>query len=64
MAAGRKNDFEEYIRIDIALDSILARLCRNPYTIESVAHLNAHCKRFWSFYHEYADIALFARQHQ
>ena len=63
LVASEKNDIEEYIKIDNALDIMLAKACRNTFAVEAVAHLYAHCKRFWSYYHEHANIKLFAKQH-
>lgn len=61
--AAANNDIQAYMRIDGDLDLLLAKACKNPFAVEAVAHLYAHCKRFWSFYHEHANIVLFARQH-
>ena len=63
LAAGENSDVEEYVEIDSDLDLLLAQACKNSFAVEAVAHLYAHCKRFWSYYHEHANISLFARQH-
>lgn len=63
LQAAANNDVETYLDIDGKLDLLLAQACKNDFAVEAVAHLYAHCKRFWSYYHEYADIDLFARQH-
>ncbi len=63
LIASVNNDIAEYIKIDNALDSLLAKACRNTFAVEAVAHLYAHCKRFWSYYHDHANIRLFAKQH-
>jgi DNA-binding GntR family transcriptional regulator len=61
--AAANNDIDEYLEIDDSLDMLLANASKNPFAVEAVAHLYAHCKRFWAHYHEHADIGLFARQH-
>jgi len=63
LSAATEDDIETYLDIDAKLDLLLAEACNNAYAVEAVAHLYAHCKRFWSYYHEHADIVLFARQH-
>jgi len=63
LAAATNSDIDEYLEIDNSLDLLLAKACKNSFAVEAVAHLYAHCKRFWSYYHEHADISLFARQH-
>jgi len=63
LAAGENYDIDEYLRIDNDLDILLAEACRNSFAVEAVAHLYAHCKRFWSYYHDHANIKLFAKQH-
>jgi DNA-binding GntR family transcriptional regulator len=63
LSAGANKDIEEYLKVDRDLDLLLAKACKNSFAVEAVAHLYAHCKRFWSYYHEYLNIDLFARQH-
>ena len=63
LQAAADNDVETYLDVDGKLDLLLAEACKNDFAVEAVAHLYAHCKRFWSYYHEHADIDLFARQH-
>jgi len=63
LRAAADNDVETYLDIDGKLDLLLAEACKNDFAVEAVAHLYAHCKRFWSYYHEHADIGVFARQH-
>jgi DNA-binding GntR family transcriptional regulator len=63
LAAAATDDIETYLDVDGKLDLLLAEACKNEFAVEAVAHLYAHCKRFWSYYHEHADIGLFARQH-
>ena len=63
LIAGENSDIEAYTEVDIELDLLLAQACKNSFAVEAVAHLYAHCKRFWSYYHEHANISLFARQH-
>lgn len=63
LTAAAADDIETYLDIDGKLDLLLAEACKNAFAVEAVAHLYAHCKRFWSYYHEHADIVLFARQH-
>jgi len=63
LRAAGDNDIKEYLEVDGKLDLLLAEACKNEFAVEAVAHLYAHCKRFWSYYHEHADIELFARQH-
>ena len=63
LSAGANNDIDEYLEVDSGLDLLLAKACKNSFAVEAVAHLYAHCKRFWSYYHEHANIGVFARQH-
>lgn len=63
LEAGNNNDIEQYTKIDNELDILLATACRNAFAVEAVAHLYAHCKRFWAYYHDHANIKLFAKQH-
>lgn len=63
LTAAAEDDIETYLDIDARLDLLLAKACKNAFAVEAVAHLYAHCKRFWSYYHEHADIKLFAQQH-
>ena len=63
LSAAAEDDIETYLDIDGKLDLLLAEACTKAFADAAVAHLYAHCKRFWSYYHEHADIGLFARQH-
>lgn len=63
VAAADSGDIETYLNIDDALDRLLAKASRNIFAVEAVAHLYAHCKRFWAYYREHANIRQFARQH-
>ena len=63
LAAADSGEIDTYIEIDNALDLLLASACKNEFAVEAVAHLYAHCKRFWAFYHEHANMKLFAQQH-
>ena len=61
--AGENRDIEAYRKVDSEVDLLLARACKNIFAVEAVAHLYAHCKRFWSYYHDHLDIGLFAKRH-
>lgn len=63
LAAASDGDVDTYTKIDDELDLLLANASKNIFAVEAVAHLYAHCKRFWAFYHEHADMKLFAQQH-
>ena len=63
LAAARDGDVDTYIKIDDELDLLLANASKNIFAVEAVAHLYAHCKRFWAYYHEHANMKLFAQQH-
>ena len=63
LAAASDGDVDTYIKIDDELDLLLANASKNIFAVEAVAHLYAHCKRFWAYYHEHANMKLFAQQH-
>ena len=63
LAAASDGDVDTYIKIDDELDLLLAKASKNIFAVEAVAHLYAHCKRFWAYYHEHANMKLFAQQH-
>jgi DNA-binding GntR family transcriptional regulator len=63
LAAARRGDTNAFRAIDEALDALLAEACKNPFAVEAVAHLYAHCKRFWVHYREHVDMLLLAQQH-
>lgn len=61
--AGETNDIDEYRKVDSDVDMVLAEASKNVFAVEAVAHLYAHCKRFWSYYQDHLDIARFAKLH-
>jgi len=63
LAAARRGDTAAFRVIDEALDLLLADACKNPFAVEAVAHLYAHCRRFWVHYREHIDTLLLAQQH-
>ena len=63
LAAARCGDTTAFRDIDEALDVLLAEACKNPFAVEAVAHLYAHCRRFWVHYREHVDTGLLAAQH-
>jgi DNA-binding GntR family transcriptional regulator len=63
LAVSQRGDTEAFRAIDEALDILLADACKNPFAVEAVAHLYAHCKRFWVHYRDHVDIVLLAQQH-
>ena len=63
LSAASEGDVDTYIRIDDELDLLLAKASKNIFAVEAVAHLYAHCKRFWAYYHDHANMKLFAQQH-
>lgn len=63
LAAASDGDVDTYIKIDDELDLLLANASKNIFAVEAVTHLYAHCKRFWVYYHEHANLKLFAQQH-
>ena len=63
LEAARRGDTAAFGEIDKALDVLLAEACKNPFAVEAVAHLYAHCRRFWTHYREHVDTGLLAQQH-
>jgi DNA-binding GntR family transcriptional regulator len=63
LEAARRGDTTAFREIDEALDVLLAKACKNPFAVEAVAHLYAHCRRFWVHYREHVDTGLLAQQH-
>jgi DNA-binding GntR family transcriptional regulator len=63
LEAARRGDTTAFREIDEALDVLLAEACKNPFAVEAVAHLYAHCRRFWVHYREHVDTGLLAQQH-
>jgi len=44
--------FEEFVRLDYELNSLLDLCSANPYATAAVSPLRSHCRRFWYFYRE------------
>jgi DNA-binding GntR family transcriptional regulator len=44
------DDFEAFIRLDIALTNLLDDCSGNAYASAAVAPLRSHCRRFWYFH--------------
>ena len=44
--------FEEFLKLDHELDSLLDDCAGNSFASASVAPLRAHCRRFWFFYRQ------------
>ncbi|MDP6490515.1 MAG: GntR family transcriptional regulator [Kiritimatiellia bacterium] len=63
LEAAQRGDTDAFHAIDEALDALLGEACNNPFAVEAVAHLYAHCRRFWVHYGEHVDVLLLARQH-
>ena len=46
------DSFEEFLKLDHELDSLLDECAGNPFASVSVAPLRIHCRRFWYFYRQ------------
>ena len=44
--------FEEFIRLDYALNHLLDTCSANPYATLAASPLRSHCRRFWYFYRD------------
>ncbi len=44
--------FEEFLRLDDRLSTLLDVCSGNPYATAAVSPLRSHCRRFWYFYRE------------
>jgi DNA-binding GntR family transcriptional regulator len=44
--------FEEFVRLDYALNDLLDTCSGNPYATAAVSPLRSHCRRFWYFYRD------------
>jgi DNA-binding GntR family transcriptional regulator len=42
--------FDEFLRLDHALDLVLDECSGNPFTSAALAPLRSHCRRFWYFH--------------
>jgi DNA-binding GntR family transcriptional regulator len=56
-------DIITFMHLDHEFDRVLQTASRNPYAVQAVQPLNAHCRRFWYFYQQNGDIKRFARMH-
>jgi DNA-binding GntR family transcriptional regulator len=44
--------FDEFVRLDFELNSLLDVCSANPYATAAVTPLRSHCRRFWYYYRE------------
>jgi len=58
-----RDDFQTFMDLDRRCDAILDRAAMNPFAVEAVAPLHAHCRRFWSMYKHGADLGASAALH-
>jgi DNA-binding GntR family transcriptional regulator len=63
MRAAEDKDVSAFRRIDDEVDLVLGAASKSVFAVDAVKHLYAHCKRFWSYYHDHLDLAHSARQH-
>jgi DNA-binding GntR family transcriptional regulator len=63
-AAAKSNDDIAFIRLDRALNALLAEAAHNEYAARAIRLLNGHSRRFWYLhYKEAADLPKSARLH-
>jgi DNA-binding GntR family transcriptional regulator len=63
-AAAKTNDDIAFIRLDRALNTLLAEAAHNEYAARAIRLLNGHSRRFWYLhYKEAADLPKCARLH-
>jgi len=63
LRAGQTGDIEKFRTVDNDIDALICETSNNEFAVEAVAHLYAHCKRFWSYYHDHLNIGRSAEQH-
>jgi DNA-binding GntR family transcriptional regulator len=61
--AARKDDLEEFMRLDHESDLILEAASHNSFAVRACAPLHTHCRRFWYKYHEKGDLKKSAELH-
>lgn len=44
--------FEDFVQLDLQLNTLMDVCSGNPYATAAVAPLRSHCRRFWYFYRE------------
>lgn len=49
--------FEDFVRLDIELNSLLDLCSGNPYATSAVWPMRSHCRRFWYFYRDRMQIS-------
>jgi DNA-binding GntR family transcriptional regulator len=63
LRAAEDRDVAAFRRVDDEVDRLLGAASKSVFAVDAVKHLYAHCKRFWSFYHDHVDLAHSASQH-
>lgn len=63
LIAAKRNDLDEYMAADQALDHIIHEACRNPSAVAAVIPLIVKCRRFWYAFQHEGDIEEGARCH-
>ena len=63
LRAAEDEDVDAFRRVDDEVDVLLGAASKSVFAVDAVKHLYAHCKRFWSFYHDHVNLAHSARQH-
>jgi DNA-binding GntR family transcriptional regulator len=51
------DNFEAFLRLDQALDHLLDLCAGNPYASAAVAPLRSHCRRFWYYHRQRAQLS-------
>ncbi|BBB61738.1 GntR family transcriptional regulator [Undibacterium sp. TC4M20W] len=63
LVAAKRNDLNDYMAADQALDHVVHEACRNPSAVAAVIPLIIKCRRFWYAFQHEGDIEEGARCH-
>ncbi|HEY2020788.1 GntR family transcriptional regulator [Paraburkholderia sp.] len=62
--AASRDNLDDYMEADQALDHVVHNACRNRSAVKAVVPLVVQCRRFWYAYQHEGDTAMAARAHQ
>jgi DNA-binding GntR family transcriptional regulator len=63
IAAAKKKDLSDYMKLDAEFDRIIAEASRNRFCYPAVLPLHALCRRFWAYHHLKGDPIRAAKLH-
>jgi DNA-binding GntR family transcriptional regulator len=50
------SDLEAFLRLDRRLDTLLESACGNPYLVQALSPMHAHCRRLWYLHRDQLDL--------